>query len=112
VPSADYIAGALTTAAAITFALRALPFAAVHPLRGSRLAGYLGTHMPAGIMVILVVYLLRDVSLTRSPYGLPEGVALAVTIGVHARRGNGVLAILTGTATYALLVNAMPALGR
>ena len=109
-PSTGYLAAALATAATITFALRSVPFAVLRPLRGSRLIGYLGVHMPAGIMVILVVYLLRDVTFDRSPYGLPEATSLFVTVGLYVWRRNGVLGILAGTALYVLLVNAVPPL--
>lgn len=107
-PSTGYLAAALASAATITFALRSVPFAVLRPLRGSRLIGYLGAHMPAGIMVILVVYLLRDVTLDHRPYGLPEAAALLVTVGLYLWRRNGVLGILAGTAVYMLLVNALP----
>lgn len=107
-PSTAYLAATLAIAATITFALRSVPFAVLRPLRGSPLIGYLGAHMPAGIMVILVVYLLHDVTLDRRPYGLPEGAALLVTVGLHIWRRNGVLGILAGTAVYVLLVNALP----
>jgi branched-subunit amino acid transport protein AzlD len=60
--------------------------------------------MPAGIMVILAVYTLRGVSLAESPHGLPEGIALAVTIALHLWRRNAVLSILGGTAVYVFLV--------
>lgn len=96
-PSTGYLAAALAIAATITFALRSVPFAVLRPLRGSWLIGYLGAHMPAGVMVILVVYLLRDVTLDRRPYGLPEAAALLVTVGLYIWRRNGVLGILVGT---------------
>nr|MBA3278050.1 AzlD domain-containing protein [Geodermatophilaceae bacterium] len=82
-PSTGYLAAALASAATITFALRSVPFALLRPVRDSRLVGYLGTHMPAGVMVILVVYLLRDLTLDRRPYGLPEAAALLVTVGLY-----------------------------
>lgn len=100
-----YLAAAVATAASVTFALRAVPFALLQPLRGSALAAYLAQHMPTGIMVILVASLLKDVSLSHAPHGLPEAVGLLSTAGLHLCRGNAVLSILSGTALYVVLVN-------
>ncbi|MCU1684539.1 MAG: putative branched-chain amino acid permease [Amycolatopsis sp.] len=108
-PSNGYVAAAVVLVASITFALRALPFALLGPLRSSRLAAFLARHMPAGIMVILVVYLLRPVTVFRAPYGIPEALGLTVTIGLHLWRRSGVLSILGGTACYVVLVNCVPA---
>ena len=104
-PDAAYLWAASLTMFAVTFALRALPFAALRPLRGSALVAFLSRHMPAGIMVILAVYTLRAVSLRDAPHGLPEAVALAVTVAVHLLRRNAVASIIAGTATYVALIN-------
>ena len=104
-PETSYLVAASVTMFAVTFALRALPFAALKPLRGSALIGFLSRHMPGGIMIILAVYTLREVSLAEAPHGLPEAIALAATIGLHLWRRNAVLSILGGTALYVALVS-------
>lgn len=104
-PSAGYILASLTTILVITFALRALPFAVLEPLRASPYIGFLGRYMPVGIMLILVVYTLRTVPLGSGWHGLPEALALAVTVGVHLWRRNALLSIVAGTGTYVILVN-------
>ena len=104
-PSAGYILASLTTIFVITFALRALPFAVLEPLRASPYIAFLSRCMPVGIMLILVVYTLRGVPLDDGWHGLPEAVALAVTIGVHLWRRNALLSIVAGTGTYVVLVN-------
>ena len=71
-PDTPYLVAASLTMFAVTFALRALPFAVLRPLRDSALVGYLSRHMPAGIMVILAVYTLRGISLGEAPHGLPR----------------------------------------
>ncbi|MEU9112397.1 AzlD domain-containing protein [Streptomyces sp. NPDC048483] len=100
-----FIAGAVLTVAVITFALRAVPFVCVARLRSSAVTKYLARLMPPGFMVILVVYLLRDVPLNNSPYGIPQAVALLVTTALHLWRRNAVLSIVAGTSTYILLIN-------
>jgi branched-subunit amino acid transport protein AzlD len=104
-PDTLYLAAASLTMFAVTFALRALPFAALRPLRDSALVAYLSRHMPSGVMVILVVYTLRDVSLGEAPHGLPEALAVAATVVLHLVRRNAVVSIIGGTAVYVLLVN-------
>ncbi|GAA2425955.1 branched-chain amino acid transporter permease [Streptomyces macrosporus] len=102
-PDTRYAIAAILVTAAVTWALRALPFAALAPLRASATVRYLGTRMPAGVMVILVVYCLRDLPLVQ-PRALAPSAALAVTIGVHLWRRNALLSILAGTAVHMVLV--------
>lgn len=104
-PEPSYLIAAVVLAAAITFALRALPFAVIEPLRTSRLAGELAGRMPAGLMLILVVYLLRDVP-AQAPAAAAVTVAAAVLVGVlHLWRSNALLSIFAGTAVYVLATN-------
>jgi len=104
-PDNVYLLAASLTMFAVTFALRAVPFAILRPLRDSALIDYLSRHMPAGIMVILVVYTLRDVSVSETPHGLPEALAIIATVAVHLWRRNAVASIIVGTAVYIALVN-------
>ncbi|MEK0099979.1 AzlD domain-containing protein, partial [Streptomyces sp. A475] len=89
---------------AVTWALRALPFAALAPLRASATVQYLSTRMPAGVMVLLLAYCLRDLPVTQSRAIAPLA-ALAVTIGLHLWRRNALLSILGGTAVHVILAS-------
>lgn len=104
-PDTAYIFAAVATMAVVTFALRAIPFAVLKPLRSSALVAYLGIYMPAGIMLILVMYSLKNASLTGPSHGIPELMAVGVTAAVHLWRKNAVLSIVVGTALYVTLVN-------
>ncbi len=104
-PDTSYLLAAVAISTAVTWGLRALPFAALIPLRTSAVAHFLSAHMPVGVMVILTVYTVRTVSLTVHPYGLPTGLALAVTIGLHLWRRNAVLSIFCGTAVHVALAS-------
>lgn len=57
-----YIAVLVAVSAAVTWALRALPFAVLAPMRHSRVVKYLSVHMPVGVMLILAVYTVRTVA--------------------------------------------------
>lgn len=97
-----YVAAAVAICTVVTWALRALPFAALAPLRASDTLRYLSVHMPVGVMVILTVYTVRDVSLTDTA---PVGIALAATLGLHLWRRNAVLSVLGGTAIHVALAS-------
>ncbi|MBL3669377.1 AzlD domain-containing protein [Streptomyces sp. M2CJ-2] len=99
-----FAVAAILVAAAVTWALRALPFAVLAPLRASATVQYLSTRMPAGIMVILVVYCLRDLPVTESR-ALAPLAALAVTVGLHLWRRTALLSILAGTAVHVTLAS-------
>ncbi|GAA4676487.1 branched-chain amino acid transporter permease [Streptomyces buecherae] len=103
-PDTRYAIAAVLVSAAVTWALRALPFAALTPLRESGTARYLSAHMPAGVMVILVVYCLHDLPVTEARATAPL-VALAVTVGLHLWRRTALLSILGGTATHVILAS-------
>ncbi|MFF0751916.1 branched-chain amino acid transporter permease [Streptomyces sp. NPDC004267] len=103
-PDTTYAVAAVLVAAAVTWALRALPFAALAPLRASSTVRYLSTRMPAGIMIILVVYCLPDLPVAEVRLVAPL-TALAVTVGLHLWRRNALLSILGGTTVHVLLAS-------
>ncbi|MBW1597026.1 branched-chain amino acid transporter permease [Streptomyces sp. JJ38] len=105
-PDTGYAVAAVLVAAAVTWALRALPFAALAPLRASGTVRYLSTRMPAGVMVILVVYCLHDVEVTQAR-ALAPLVALAATVALHVRWRNAMLSILGGTVVHVALASTL-----
>ena len=104
-PDALYLLAAVAISAAVTWGLRALPFAALTRLRASRTVDYLSDRMPTGVMVILLIYCLRDVPLTAAAGLKPPALALAVTICLHLWRHNAVLSILGGTVVNVTLAS-------
>ncbi|MBG9984836.1 AzlD domain-containing protein [Aerococcaceae bacterium DSM 111022] len=65
---------------------------------------YLGKVLPSSAIALLVVYALKDVSITNAPHGLPEIIALIVIAIIHRWKRNTLLSISTGTMLYMLLV--------
>lgn len=101
-----YLITAIALAGVITFALRALPFAMLKPLRRSKFVRSLGEWMPAGILLILAVVVLRDEIVARGSQWWMALVAIAVTVAVHLLGGRRtLLSIAAGTGCYVLLVN-------
>ena len=103
-PDNGYIARMVVVSAGITWALRALPFAALAPLRASRAVTYLGLHMPVGVMVILAIYTVGTVVGETKSHVLWLIIAVAVTAGLHVWRSQALLSILVGTACYVTLM--------
>ena len=91
--------------ALVTIALRFLPFVI---FRGDRPTPpyivYLGKVLPYAIMGMLVVFCLKNVSLTAAPHGLPELVACALTALLHVWKRNTLISIIGGTAAYMIMV--------
>ncbi len=65
---------------------------------------YLGKALPGAIFAMLVVYCLKEVSLLGGSHGIPEAVAILVTVGVHLWKKQMLLSIAGGTLCYMLLV--------
>lgn len=92
-------------AAAITFALRAVPFVlfgrgkAMPPLMEK-----LARRLPAAIMAVLVVYSLKSVAAQSLRESLPLLLASAATVAVHLWRKNAPLSIALGTLLYMILI--------
>lgn len=105
-PDTPYAIAAVLVTAAVTWALRALPFAALAPLRSSSAVQYLSMRMPAGVMIILVVYSVRDLPLTEV-HSLVPLAALVTTVGLHLWRRNALLSIVGGTAVHVLLTSTL-----
>ena len=108
-PDTPYLLAAVAVASAVTWGLRALPFTILARLRASAAVSYLRPRMPLGVMVILVVYSLRSLSLASPARALPDILAMAATIGLHLWRHNAVLSIVGGTAFHVALVTALSA---
>lgn len=65
---------------------------------------YLGKALPCAIFGMLVVYCLKGVSVTVFPFGLPELIAILVTVGLHLWKRQMLFSIAGGTICYMLLV--------
>lgn len=65
---------------------------------------YLGKALPPAVIGMLVIYCLKSVNVLSYPYGLPEFIAVAVVIALHAWKRSNLLSIGTGTVLYMFLV--------
>lgn len=66
---------------------------------------YLSEVLPLASFGLLVVYSLKGISFTESPFGLIELFSVAVIILVQLKKDNVLLSIFLGTAVYMILIN-------
>lgn len=98
-------ASLIAVIALVTAVLRFLPFFIFSENRKTPpLITYLGQVLPYAIMGMLVVYCLKGVTLTATPYGIPEAIGCAAVALLHIWKRNTLLSIGAGTVCYMLLV--------
>ena len=68
---------------------------------------FLGKALPTAVMGMLVVYTFKDTIVLSYPYGIPELIALLVTVGMHLWKRNMFMSIGAGTVVYMILVQAV-----
>ena len=93
--------------AVVTWALRAFPFLLFGNRPLPKVIRYLGKALPPAIMTVLVIYCLRDISFSQSPFGIPELAACALVVILQVARKNMYLSIIAGTVCYMILIRVM-----
>ena len=61
------------------------------------LVAFLGKMLPAAVMGMLVVYSLKDTQIMTGSHGIPEAIAVALTVILQATLRNLLLTIAAGT---------------
>ncbi len=89
--------------AIVTILLRFLPFL-LFKKQTPKYVSYLGRVLPPAIIGMLVIYCLKDVSPSLSPFGLPELIAAACVAGMQIWKRSALISILSGTVVYMALV--------
>ena len=88
-----------------TLTSRFLPFLVFSPKKETpKYVQYLGNALPCAVFGMLVVYCLKKVNVLSGPHGLPEGIAIVVTVALHLWKKQMLLSIAGGTVCYMLLV--------
>ena len=88
-----------------TMLTRFLPFLLFSSRRPTpKYVRYLGRALPPAIFGMLVVYCLKNVSIVSGSHGLPELIAIAVTVGLHLWKRQTLLSIAGGTIAHMLLI--------
>lgn len=104
---ADAIAilSSIAVIALMTWLTRGLPFLIFRKNKKvPPIIQYLGAVLPASIMVILVVYCIRQVDFFHFPFGAPEFISLLLVVWLQIGKKNNMVSILLGTACYMILI--------
>lgn len=95
----------IAVVAAVTILLRFTPFVVFGRKKETpQYISYISSVLPYAIMGMLVVYCMKDVSISAAPYGIPELIAGAVVVGLHFWKNNTLLSIVVGTVVYMMLI--------
>ncbi|MBQ2286460.1 MAG: AzlD domain-containing protein [Clostridia bacterium] len=87
----------------VTILLRFLPFL-IFGKETPKYVSYLGRVLPPAIIGMLVIYCLKDITVSAFPYGLPELISVACVMVVQIWKRNSLISILSGTVMYMILV--------
>ena len=96
-------AGLIVTMSLVTVLTRFLPFL-LFKKETPRYIAYLGKVLPPAIIGMLVIYCLKDISFSASPFGLPELLAVACVAVMQVWKRNSLISILMGTVVYMVLI--------
>ena len=105
--SNTHAAALVAVMSAVTVLLRFLPFLIFRKGKTPAYVAYLGDVLPQAIIGMLVIYCLKDVTLTAAPYGLPELLAALAVVGLQVWKRNSLVSILSGTVIYMVLIRIM-----
>jgi branched-subunit amino acid transport protein AzlD len=100
----------IAVCAVATLATRVVPFVALARQADHPLILHLGRYLPPAVMLVLVIYALRDFrplaegQLNLADNGLPMLLAALVVTALHLWRRNALLSIVVGTGLYMLMV--------
>ena len=87
-----------------TFATRVLPFLCFGSREPPAILSTIEKNLPPMILLLLVIYCLKDVQWLTAPYGVPELFTIGVVAGLHLWKRNAMLSIFAGTGIYMALV--------
>lgn len=102
--------GFIMVCAAATLTTRVLPFVALARQAEHPLILHLGRYLPPAVMMILVLYALRDFrpladgQLNAAADGWPMILASLAVVGLHLWQRNALLSIIGGTGAYMAMV--------
>lgn len=90
-----------------TYATRYMPFLIFKNKGSSEIIMFFGNLLPGIIILLLVIYSLKSITLTSSPFGLPEILSSLTVAALHMVFRNSLLSIFAGTGLYMFLKQAV-----
>jgi branched-subunit amino acid transport protein AzlD len=86
---------------------RVLPFLFFRNKRPPEIVNYLERNIPPLVMVLLVIYCVKDVTWGQAPHGLPELIGIGLVAVFHVWLNNALLSIVSGTIVYMMALRIM-----
>lgn len=103
-----YTVCAILIMTVVTFGTRVAPFMFFGKDKATpKIILYLGNYLPPAVIAMLIVYCLKNVSLSTFPFGIPEAVGVMTVAGLHIWKRNNLLSIIGGTIVYMIFVQAI-----
>ncbi|OHD12467.1 MAG: branched-chain amino acid transporter AzlD [Spirochaetes bacterium GWB1_36_13] len=102
----EYIVIAIVIMSLATYFTRLLPFLFFSRRKPPQIILYIEKYLPPAIMMILILYCLKDVQWMKN-YGIPELSAILLTAGLHLWKRNALLSIFSGTLYYMVMIQAV-----
>ena len=88
-----------------TLIMRFLPFVIFPDNKPTpKFIQYMGEVLPAAVFSLLIVYSLKSVDIFSGSHGIPEIIAIAITVVAHLWKKQMLISICAGTISYMLLV--------
>lgn len=98
-----YGMAAIAVGCLVTELIRWLPFLVFKEGKLPPKVEYLGHKMPEAVMVILIIFCLRNTAVGVYPYGLPELICVVLCACLQLKLGNSIPSIAISTLVYILL---------
>ena len=90
---------------AITFLTRVFPFIVFKVKKPSQTLLIVEKYIPPAIMMMLLIYCIKDIKFLQKPYGFPEIIAIIVAIFVQYKYKNPLISIFGATFLYMFLIH-------
>lgn len=103
-PDFFYAYAAIAICCIVTVLIRSFPFLIFGHGKLPRTVEYLGKVLPGAIMVILIIYCLKSVSVTAWPFGIPEFACVLLCAFLQYRLKNSIPSIAISTVIYMILI--------
>ena len=101
----SYTLSAILVMAIVTYGTRVAPFILFGKDKPTpKYIVYLGNYLPPAVMTMLIIYCLRNVSLSEFPFGVPEVIGVVSVAILHICKRNNLISIIGGTGLYMIAV--------
>lgn len=104
-PNTIYTLSGIIIIALVTLGTRVAPFLFFRQDKPvPKFVEYIGAYLPPAVMAMLIIYSVRNVSISHFPFGIPEIIGILTVAFIHNWKNNYLLSIFTGTVVYMVMV--------